>query len=103
MLDVEVFEVAGAAVAHDHIGLVGIAAEIAGAEHLPVSPDIADRAGADDLVVLDVEVIEVAGVAVAHDHIGFVGVAAEIADAEDLPVGPMLPIEPAPAIWLCWM
>src|SRR5258708_27914263 len=60
MLDVKVFEIAGVAVAHDHVALAGEAADIGKADGLPVDPDIADRPGADDLVMLDVEIVEVA-------------------------------------------
>src|ERR1700680_532054 len=55
---------------------------------VPVGADAAQRAGADDLVVLDVEVIDGAGVDVAHDHVRFAGRAADIGKAEGLPVDP---------------
>src|SRR5258708_4726804 len=58
----------------------------ADAQIVPVGTDAAQRAGADDLVMLDVEVIDRAGVAVAHDHVALAGIAADIAKAESLPL-----------------
>src|SRR5260221_7452724 len=87
MLDVEVQQGASAGVAHDHVGLVGIAAEIADTERLPLGSDAAHRTGADDLVMLDIEVIEAAVVRVADDYVGFAGDAAKITDSESLPLG----------------
>jgi hypothetical protein len=70
----------------DNVGFVGVAAEIADSERLPLGSDAAHRACADNLARPDIEVFEVASVAVANDQIGFVRIAGKVARGEGLPL-----------------
>jgi hypothetical protein len=63
-------ERAGVAVAHQHVGFAGIAAEIAEAGNRPLQADRTHGGSRRDRVVIDVVDRERAVAAVAHEHIG---------------------------------
>src|SRR5579862_9052888 len=76
-------------VAHQNVGLVGVAAEVADPEYLPFHADPADRdRRGNELVALDVEEIDRTRVAVAYGDVALPRIAAKVADSKQLPLRP---------------
>jgi hypothetical protein len=81
--DVENLEGAGVAVAQQHVGFAGIAAEIAEAGNRPLQAHHTDGDGAGDGIAADIVDGERAGRGVAQHQVGRIA-AVEAADADYL-------------------
>src|SRR6185437_14819067 len=65
LLNIEIINLAGRGVTRQHVGLIGITADVAETNELPLSDELTKFPDGGHLIALDVEIIHLAAVAVA--------------------------------------